>query len=98
MHILLIRHADAVRLEEGSTLREEDRPLTDRGLVQCQVLAQALLKRGVGLGKVITSPLVRAQQTADQLLLHWTEPKPELHVCQALAPEGKEKKLTRFIR
>jgi phosphohistidine phosphatase len=97
MNILLIRHADAVP-REGNTLPDEERPLTEEGKTQCRTLAEALKRRGVDLGKVVTSPLLRARQTAEGLLEHWSEPKPELLICNALAPEGKDKKRTRFIR
>ena len=40
------------------------------------------------LGKVVTSPHLRAKQTAEELLRHWPEPKPELLVCEALAAQG----------
>ena len=97
MNILLIRHADAVP-REGSDLPDEERPLTDEGKAQCRKLTETLLRRGIEPGKFVTSPLLRARQTAEGLLEHWPEPKPELVVCNALAPEGKDKKLVRFIR
>src|SRR5262249_18610099 len=97
MNILLIRHADAVP-REGSDLPDEERPLTEEGKKQCRALAGALRRHGVELGKVVTSPLLRAHQTAAGLLEEWPDPKPEILTCGALAPEGKDKKLTRFIR
>jgi phosphohistidine phosphatase len=97
MKILLIRHADAVP-RESNEVPDEDRPLTEEGKKQCRALAEALRRRGVDLGKIVVSPLVRCRQTVDALLEHWPDPKPEVLVCNALAPEGKDKKLTRFIR
>jgi phosphohistidine phosphatase len=97
MKLLLIRHADA-EPRENSEVPDEERPLTEKGQAQSRALSEALQRRGVELGKLVSSPLLRARQTAEGLLERWSDPKPELLLCNALAPEGKEKKLTRFIR
>src|SRR3954465_1668356 len=98
MNICLIRHADAVQVPEGSAMEDADRPLTDRGRDECRALAECFQRRGIALGKIAVSPLVRATQTADELLAHWEGDKPEIHVCKSLAPDGKFRRLTRFIR
>jgi len=98
MNFCLIRHGDAQPVDVTSGLDDADRPLTEKGFQQCRDLAAALRRAGVELGKVVTSPYLRARQTADELLKHWQEPAPELVVCEALAPGGKDKKLSRFLR
>lgn len=98
MNFLLIRHADALPIDEATGMTDADRPLTDKGLSQCEALATMLKRGGVDLGTIITSPSLRARQTAEGLLKHWTEPKPTLEVCDYLAPGSKEKKLSRFLR
>jgi phosphohistidine phosphatase len=98
MNFCLIRHADAEPVDPASGLGDEDRPLTDKGLQQCHDLAAALQRAGVELGKVVTSPYLRAKQTAEEMLKHWEGTPPELVVCEALAPGGKDKKLSRFLR
>ncbi len=98
MNFLLIRHADALPIEEATGLDDADRPLTDKGVAQCETLAIMLKRGGIELGIVVASPLLRARQTAEELLKHWTEPKPKLEVCDHLAPGGKDKKLNRFLR
>jgi phosphohistidine phosphatase len=97
MDLYLIRHADAVPLGEEGIHDDAERPLTEAGHTQCQALAAALQRRGVRLGVVVTSPLLRARQTAEGLLHHWSDPKPEQRVCEELAPGGRPKKLTRFV-
>jgi len=97
MNICLIRHGEAEPAgKEG--IEDAERSLTDRGRAQCRLLAEALSRRGIALGKVAVSPLVRAHQTAEELLSRWPGPRPELHVCQALKPDGKLRKLSRFVR
>lgn len=97
MNLYLIRHAEAVRLEPGDERDDAERPLTDSGRAQCKALASALQARGVVLNQVVSSPLLRARQTAEALLEHWPGPPPEQLTCNALAPGGRAKKITRFL-
>src|SRR5262249_2844494 len=98
MELYIIRHADAQPLGEGGIEDDAERPLTAEGQAQCGPLAAALQRQGVRLERVVTSPLLRARQTAEGLLKHLKSPPPELHPCDPLAPGGKRRKLTRFLR
>lgn len=98
MDLYVIRHADAQPLSKGGITKDAERPLTAAGQAQCGPLAEALLRQGVRLERVVTSPLLRARQTAEGMLAHLTAPAPELHTCDHLAPGGKRRKLTRFLR
>jgi phosphohistidine phosphatase len=97
MDLYIIRHADAQPLAEGGIENDEDRPLTPEGQAQCGPLAAALQKHITRLDRIVTSPLLRARQTAEGLLNELEAPKPELHICDHLAPGGKRRKLTRFL-
>ncbi len=98
MDIYLIRHADALALGERGITADEDRQLSERGEAQSRAVGAALLRHGVTLDKVITSPFLRARQTAEEMLRSWPAPVPEVHVCADLVPDGKPKKLARFLR
>jgi phosphohistidine phosphatase len=98
MELYLIRHADAQPVGEGGVEDDAERPLTAVGQAQCRVLAASLQRQKVHLDKVVTSPLLRARQTAEGLSLHWTGTLPTQEVCDELAPDGKRGKLTRFLR
>ena len=98
MDLYLIRHADAAPLGEGGITRDEVRPLTAKGQEQAKRLASALNGKGIRLGMVLSSPLLRAHQTAERMLQEWPHPAPELRVCEELAPGGKRRKLSRFLR
>src|SRR6185437_5417692 len=74
-----------------------ERPLTAAGQAQCGALAAALQRQNVRLERIVTSPLLRARQTAEGLLKHLAPPTPTLHTCDHLAPNGKRRKLTRFL-
>jgi phosphohistidine phosphatase len=96
MNLCLIRHAEAQPRSEG--VEDELRALTDKGWDQCRLLAEALQRVGLRPGVFVVSPLVRARQTAEGMLRHWPEPRPEVRECVHLAPGGKARKLVRFLR
>jgi phosphohistidine phosphatase len=98
MHLYLIRHAEAVPLGENGNNNDPDRPLTAQGHDQCRSLAEALMRQGVHLDRLVTSPYLRARQTAEGLLEHLPEPHPELVECDQLIPGSKRRRLTRFLR
>ncbi len=82
MELCLVRHAIAV--QRGDPRYEDDalRPLTARGRARMESAAAGL--RTLFTPQVIlTSPLVRAQQTAEVLLLAYG--MSHARVCQALA-------------
>lgn len=98
MDLYLIRHADAVALGENGITEDPARPLSEAGDVQSRRIARALHKRGVALERLLTSPLVRARQTAEGMLKTWHGNPPELINCDDLAPGGKPRKLARFLK
>jgi phosphohistidine phosphatase len=75
-----IRHGIAA--ERGTYERDEDRPLVEKGRKRTRQVAQRLRDLDLHFDLLLTSPLVRAQQTADLLLqarlAHQIEVFPEL--------------------
>lgn len=98
MDLYIIRHAEAQPRGEDGIHDDAERPLTEEGHAQCRRLAASLTRHGVRLNRLVTSPLLRARQTTDGLLRDLAAPKPALHLCDHLAPGGKRRKLTRFLR
>jgi phosphohistidine phosphatase len=94
--LYLIRHADAEPLGAGIT-SDENRPLTPKGEEQARRLASGFRAKGIRLDMVLTSPLLRARQTAERMLQEWQNPAPELRVCRELGPGGKRRKLSRVL-
>ena len=98
MNFLLIRHADAVPLNEAGVEEDEQRPLSAKGNAQCRLLAQALHKLAFPLGIVISSPVLRARQTAEGLLEHWPGEKPESeHVRGTGTPERNGEEIEKLL-
>lgn len=96
MDLYLIRHAEAVSREDEQ-YEDADRPLTENGRGQSRALAKALVARGIQFDAVFASPLVRARQTAEELLQNMHGPLAELEFCNHLKPGGKFRKLNRFL-
>jgi phosphohistidine phosphatase len=65
MKLVVVRHAAAV--ERNSDISEETRFLTPEGRVFFRKTARTMLKNGVEPGLILTSPFLRAVQTADIL-------------------------------
>ena len=62
MRVFLVRHAKASQGEP-----DELRALNEKGLAQARDLGKRLAAEGVRPAAVLTSPLVRARQTADEI-------------------------------
>jgi phosphohistidine phosphatase len=97
MQLYVIRHAEAVDVGSNGVACDEERPLTEKGREQCRVVARALRCAGVELEKLLTSPLVRARQTAEEMVKQW----PNLHLepteCEELEPGRRKRKLLREL-
>mgnify|MGYP002777063883 CR=1 FL=1 len=64
--LYLIRHGLAG--EHGSYANDDERPLTEEGKQKTKQVANRLMELGLQFDLILTSPLVRARQTADILL------------------------------
>ncbi|HWQ94579.1 MAG TPA: histidine phosphatase family protein [Gammaproteobacteria bacterium] len=65
MKLILMRHAEA---EESDLLRYKDdalRPLTRNGVETQRILARGLKRMGLAPDRIVTSPKLRARQTAE---------------------------------
>src|SRR5262249_31653890 len=98
MQLYLIRHANATPLGENGITEDALRPLTSKGHEQARAIGPGLLRRGVRLGALVSSPLLRARETAEDIAQTVGERGLELKTCDDLAPGGKRKQLRNFIR
>src|SRR5262245_47043847 len=97
MRLYLIRHAEAEPADEPGGISDADRRLTEVGHAQSRAVAAGLRRRGVRLNVLVTSPLVRAHETAEDVQHESEEPEPEVIVCEDLAPGGRRKRIARFL-
>ncbi len=84
MNLYLIRHGIAA--ERGTCPNDRHRPLTEKGKTKTRAIAQRLLQLDLQFDRLLTSPLTRAQETA-QLLLE-AGLSDRLDIADYLAPEG----------
>ncbi len=84
MQVYLIRHGLAG--ESGSYANDDERPLTKEGRKKARTCAQRLNALGIAFELILTSPLVRARQTAE--ILKEEGLSPALEVFAPLAPGG----------
>jgi phosphohistidine phosphatase len=84
--LYLIRHGLA---EERGNAWPDDakRPLTEDGISSMRKEARGLARLGVSLEVVLSSPLVRARQTAE-LVSNGLDPRPPIVNVDSLAPDG----------
>ncbi|WP_414517380.1 phosphohistidine phosphatase SixA [Nostoc sp. PCC 9305] len=66
MELYLIRHGIAE--DKGLGIKDEERSLTKEGRQKTEKVAQKLVKLGLNFDLILTSPLVRARQTAEILI------------------------------
>jgi phosphohistidine phosphatase len=86
LELYLIRHG--VAAERGEEFPDDSkRPLTSDGIARLRKEAKALDELGVQFDQLLTSPLVRARQTAD-VFAETMKSKPPIAIIDALTPAG----------
>jgi phosphohistidine phosphatase len=84
--IYVIRHGLAE--ERGDKWPDDSkRPLTDEGMSRLRKSVRGLSRLGVTCDVVLTSPLVRAKQTAEIVAAGLT-PRPSIVTTDSLSPDG----------
>jgi phosphohistidine phosphatase len=84
VHLYLIRHGIAAEPEEYET--DAERPLTKEGDRKTRKVAQRLYELEIQFDLILTSPLLRAKQTAQ--ILQTVFPSTKIEESAALAPSG----------
>ncbi|HBB31912.1 MAG TPA: phosphohistidine phosphatase SixA [Cyanobacteria bacterium UBA8803] len=82
--LYLIRHGIAA--EPEAYANDEERPLTNKGSQKTTKVAKQLRDRGVYFDLILTSPLLRARETAT--ILQDSDLGSQVEVLASLAPKG----------
>lgn len=86
VELYLIRHGPAA--ERGEAWPDDNkRPLTHRGMARLRREVHALDSLGISFDEILSSPLVRARQTAE-VLADGFSARPPLGLMDALSPGG----------
>ena len=83
-NLYFIRHGIAV--DRGIYNNDEDRPLTPEGDRKTRKVAQKFDRLGIKFDRILSSPLVRARQTAE--ILHQQGLSSAVEEFNALSPSG----------
>ncbi len=97
MNLYLVRHADARPAGEQGIAVDEERPLSEDGLRQARALGQALKRLGFSLSHILTSPLRRAVETAEELARVLQLSPSAVESCDQLGPGQSSKKLAKQL-
>ncbi|MFN7137913.1 MAG: phosphohistidine phosphatase SixA [Limisphaerales bacterium] len=93
MNLYILRHAKAA--EPAEYRDDSKRPLTAEGVRRMKAIAQGMLQLEVTLDVILTSPAIRALQTAR--LVKEAFPNEPLHSIDHLAIGGEPRKLIEEI-
>lgn len=80
-----MRHGIASDLGEGGILNDADRPLTTDGHAKMKLAAEGLRKLDIRFNMVLTSPILRAKQTAE-IVANTLNLQHKLKIIDSLAP------------
>ncbi len=87
MQLYLVRHAIAVPKDAPGVLDDPSRPLTPLGIRKMRQNVAGLVRMKVTFDEIWTSPLTRARQTAELLVVGLRSPTP-VRVVATLDPDS----------
>ena len=96
MDVILIRHAEAGERDPSRWPDDSDRPITPEGRRKHLAVAKAMRRMGIEFDFLVTSPLVRARETADVTAESYGYHEPPL-VDEALGPDCSAAGVTRLL-
>ena len=96
MDLLIVRHAIAVDHGDPGYPFDDDRPLTPEGIHKFRIAAKGLRALGVKPGRILSSPLIRARQTAE-ILRDAVAPDLDLDIEPNLVPGANFNQTTKSL-
>jgi phosphohistidine phosphatase len=91
-----MRHGIAVMRSPTTMIDDARRPLTPEGKQKTREIASGLVRAGFELDWIVSSPFVRAVETAE-IVGEALGSKPPLDFCDALCPGGEPEALITFL-
>jgi phosphohistidine phosphatase len=88
MELYVIRHAIAQQLGRKNDFMDEKRALTSKGRERMREAARGLRRLGVEFDLILTSPLVRAVETAEIIAVALGLSKKDIEQTGSLAPDA----------
>lgn len=97
LNLFILRHGIAVEHGTPGYASDADRPLTPKGKRQMHKVADAIRAMKLGFDSFLSSPLVRARQTAE-IVATDLKLKKRLDFADELKPGGSVKDLVKKVR
>ncbi|HUU14775.1 MAG TPA: phosphohistidine phosphatase SixA [Terriglobia bacterium] len=94
--LFIMRHGIAVDRGTPGYADDAKRPLTPEGKNKTRLIAKGLVRLGLDLDWIVSSPLVRAVETAG-LVSGELETRVPMDLCDALAPGGSAEALISYL-
>ena len=92
MNLYLLRHAIAAAKDDPAFESDNERPLTKKGIKKFRKAARGIERLGVSFDAILSSPLVRARQTAD-IVAEILGQESIVNEIPALAPDTSPEQL-----
>ena len=96
MHLYLLRHGIAVDLVARRFAEDADRPLAPEGERKLWQVAEAMEALDLSFDLILSSPYVRARQTAE-IIAEALKARKKLEFSASLTPGGSTKKLIEYL-
>lgn len=95
-NLYLVRHAIAEPRDDTNYPDDAERPLTSKGKRKMEEVSQGLVRLGVEFDWILSSPLVRARETAE-VLAKESSYDGEVTLTETLAPGGSINALLQML-
>ena len=96
MNLFLLRHGLAAEADAAGHGKDADRPLTPKGERKLRQAAQAIKALGLSFDLILSSPCLRARQTAT-LVAKALDAKERLELSNSLAPGNPARKVVESL-
>ena len=87
MNLYLMRHGIAVAADDPASTDDNERPLTGKGIKRMRRAARGLARLEIPFDGILTSPLLRARQTAE-IVASALRLETHLEAISSLAPDS----------
>lgn|SRR5919198_903508 len=87
MNVYLMRHGTAVAVDDPGINSDSERPLSPKGVKRLRRAARGLARLNIAFSSILTSPVLRARQTAE-IVARSLGMEAKLEEVSGLAPES----------
>ncbi len=97
MNLYILRHGIAVDHGAAGYENDDERPLTGKGERKLWAIAEAMKALEISFDLILSSPLVRARQTAE-IVADALKCRKRMEITDTLAPQESAKPLIEYLR